>query len=135
MRQPPAEAERTIPELLQKLASETSLLVRQELELARAELVCSAQAARGPAVAFGVAGLFAVGTFGAITALLIAAIAVALPLWASALIVTALYAVITGVAIAKGRAAMYNVSLVPKRTLTTIADDVRTIRSGIERSR
>jgi hypothetical protein len=34
----PAQADRSIPELLQKLAMETTLLVRQELQLAQAEL-------------------------------------------------------------------------------------------------
>jgi hypothetical protein len=135
VRQPPVEADRSIPELLQKLASETSILVRQEVELARAEFICLAQAARRPAVAFGVAGAFGIGTIGAMTALLIAAITIAVPLWASALIVTAVYVLITGVAVAAGRSAMHDMSIVPQQTIKTITDDVRTVRSGIERAR
>lgn len=76
-------------------------------------------------MAFGVAGVFGIGTFGAMTALLIAAITIALPLWASALIVTAVYVLITGVAAAAGRSAMHDMSIVPQQTIKTITDDVR----------
>jgi uncharacterized membrane protein YqjE len=132
----PAEADRSIPELLQKLASETSLLVRQEIELARAELMRTAKEAARPATAFGVAAIFALGAFGALTALLIVAIAVALPAWAAALIVTVLYGVVAAVAVNSGRSTMRKVgSPVPKQTIETINEDVRAVRSGIARGR
>lgn len=50
---PPAEADRSIPELLQKLASETTQLVRQELRLARAEVMEAVDDAKPAATAFG----------------------------------------------------------------------------------
>lgn len=130
-----AEANLSIPELLQKLAAETSLLVRQEINLARAEIACTIKAAAKPAAAFSVAGLFGLGAFGAVTALLIAAIAVALPVWASALIVTALYGGVAAVATAIGKTACKDVNPVPQLTVNTIKEDVRTVRSAIERSR
>jgi hypothetical protein len=131
----PAEANLSISELLQKLAAETSLLVQQEIDLARAEIACTMKAAAKPAVAFGAAGLFGLGMFGALTALLIAAIATALPVWASALIVTVLYGAIAAVAAAAGKTALKHVNPVPQLTITTIKEDVRTVRSSIEQSR
>lgn len=131
----PAEASLSISELLQKLAAETSILVRQEIDLARAEIGCTMRAAARPAVAFGLAGLFGLGTFGALTALLIAAIATALPVWVSALIVTVLYGAIAAVATATGKTALKHVNPVPQQTINTIKEDVRTVRSSIEQSR
>lgn len=122
-------------ELLQKLAAETSLLVRQELELARAEIVTTARHAGRPAAEFGVATLFALGAFGALTALLIAAIAVALPVWASALIVTIFYGVVAAVTAISGRERLKRIDPVPRRAVETIKEDIRTVRSGIERGR
>jgi uncharacterized membrane protein YqjE len=136
VRDAPAQADRSIPELLQKLAAETSLLVRQELELARAEMVTTAKKAGPSVAAFGVAALFALGAFGALTALLIVAIGLALPLWASSLIVTVLYAVVAGVAAVRGRSGLKRVgNPAPQQTLETIKEDIRAVRSGIERGR
>ncbi len=128
-------ADRSITEIIQNLANETSLLVRQEIELVRAEVLSALKGAMRPAVAFGVAALFGVGTFGAVTALLIVAIAVALPLWAAAAIVSVLYGAIAAASIAFGRSAMRDVSAIPHQTIRTIKDDVRTVRSGIARGR
>lgn len=134
MRNAPAEADRPIPELLQKLASETSLLIRQEIDLARAETLGTLRKARRPAMSFGVAGIFAIGAFGALTALLIAAIAVALPVWLSALIVTVIYACVAGAGVAAGRTALKQIgSPVPKQTIQTIKEDVATVKAGIRR--
>jgi uncharacterized membrane protein YqjE len=136
MREAPPEADRPISELLQKLAAETSLLVRQELDLARAEITRTIKQAGKPAAAFGTAALFALGAFGAFTALLIAAIALAVPLWASALIVTVLYAIATAVAATRGREGLKRVgNPAPQQTLETIKEDIRTVGSGIRRGR
>jgi hypothetical protein len=135
VREAPAQSERSIRELLQNLATETSLLVRQEIELARAELSGTLKACAKPAALFGSAGLFGLGAFGAFTALLIIAIGAALPLWASALIVTLLFGVIASLAVIKGRKAMGEVNLIPTETISTIKEDIRTVRSGFERGR
>jgi VIT1/CCC1 family predicted Fe2+/Mn2+ transporter len=118
--------ERSIPELMKQLSEETSTLVRQEIDLAKAELAQKARIA-----AFGVGGLGAAGLLGlyALAALsvgVIAALALAMPVWAAALIVTATYS--TGsVAIAltgrrRLRAAM---PPAPETTVETVKEDVR----------
>lgn len=131
----PIEANLSISELLQKLAAETSLLVRQEVDLARAEITSATKAAGKPAAAFGVAGLFGVGAFGALTVLLIAALATALPVWVAALIVTVLYVVVTAFAAGMGKTFLKRVKPFPQLTVDTIKEDVRTVRSSIERAR
>ncbi|HLX26676.1 MAG TPA: phage holin family protein [Candidatus Cybelea sp.] len=134
MRNAPPEADRSIPELLQKLAAETSLLVRQEIELARVEILGTVRKAQRPAIAFGAAAIVALGAFGAFTALLISALAVALPVWASALIVTLIYAGIAIATVAAGRSALEQIgSPVPRRTIATVKEDVATVKAGIRR--
>ena len=80
--------------------------MRQEVDLAKAEITCATKAAGKPAAAFGVAGLFGLGAFGALTVLLIAALATALPVWVAALIVTVLYVVVTAIAAGMGKTSL-----------------------------
>lgn len=135
MQSAPVEADRSIPELLQRLGSDTSLLVRQELELARAELVGTLKRSREPAIAFGIAGIIALAAFGALTITFIAALSLALPVWASALIVTILYAVIAAAAIQRGRSALKSLRPVPEQTIKTVKEDVAAVKTGIDRGR
>lgn len=82
---------RSLGELVVDLRDDVKLLAKQELELAKAELVEKAKnAALGAGFVVGAAviGIFA---FVAFTILLIAALNVALPLWLAALIVTVVY--------------------------------------------
>ena len=84
--------ERPIGELVKDLAGQTSTLVRQEIQLAQAELTSKGKlAGRGAGMLAGaaVAGLLALI---ALTAVLIAALDTAMPLWLAALIVTVLWA-------------------------------------------
>jgi len=136
MRNAPAEADLSIADLLKKLAAETSLLVRQEVALARTELVGTLKRASRPAADFGIAALFAIGAFAALTTLFIAALSLALPVWAAALIVTILYSSVAAFAAMRGRTALTNVgNPVPQQTVQTLKDDITEVRAGIERGR
>jgi uncharacterized membrane protein len=83
--------------LLRELSEETSTLVRQEVQLAKAELSEKAkQAGKGAGLLAG-AAVMGVALLGAFTAFLIAVIALALSVWLAALVVTMAYAVIVAV--------------------------------------
>lgn len=69
----------------------TSVQARTELEHAKVELAEVVKKAGVGAGLFGGAGLLGLGAFAALTVALIAGIGEAMPVWASALIVTALY--------------------------------------------
>jgi hypothetical protein len=132
----PPEADRSIPELLQKLADETTTLVRQELQLARAEIMRTIGQAKEPAAEFGICAIFALGAFGALTAALIAAIAIVLPVWASALIITAIYVGLAAMGAMMGRESLKNVGPpIPKETIRTVKDDADAVRSAVRRGR
>ncbi len=136
MRNAPAQADLSIAELLQKLAAETSLLIRQEVMLARSEVLGTLKQATRPAADFGIAALFAIGAFGTLTTLFIAALSLALPVWAAALIVTVIYGAVAAFAAMRGRSSLTKIgSPIPDQTIQTIKDDITEVRAGIARGR
>src|SRR5579871_2823483 len=106
--QPPA-ADRPIPDLLMQFSAEVGTLVRKEMELARTELTAKSKEAGKSAGFFGATALFGVAAFAALTIALVAAIALALPVWAAALIVAVVYGVIAAVTAITGKASLKNI--------------------------
>jgi uncharacterized membrane protein YqjE len=118
--------ERPIGELVKDLAGQTSTLVRQEIQLAQAEVTAKGKrAGRGAGMLAGaaVAGLLALI---ALTAVLIAALDTAMPLWLAALIVTVLWAVLGAVLAAQGRKELQQAAPpVPEQTMETVKEDIQ----------
>ena len=118
--------DRPIGELVKELAGQTSTLVRQEIQLAQAEISNKGKlAGRGAGMLAGaaVAGLLALI---ALTAVLIAALDTAMPLWLAALIVTVLWAVIGAVLAARGRKELQHAGPpVPEQTVETVKEDIQ----------
>jgi hypothetical protein len=115
-------------ELLQEVAADLSRLMRQELELAKAELRDEAQqAARG-------VGMLAGAGMAALVMVLFASTALMwllgswLPLGWSALIVAALWAIVGGVLYGTGRARLRAVRP-PEQTIQTLKEDVEWART------
>ncbi len=78
--------ERPLPELLKQLAEGTTTLVRQEFELAKAELGEKGRIAGQAAGLLGAAGAIALLAGGALTACIILALDLVMPAWLAALI-------------------------------------------------
>jgi uncharacterized membrane protein YqjE len=95
--------DRPVGELLKELSNQTTTLVRQELELAKAEMTEKGKKAGLGAGMFGGAGLFGLLALGALTACVIAALATGVDLWLAALIVAVVYAAIAGSLALTGR--------------------------------
>jgi uncharacterized membrane protein YqjE len=118
--------DRPIGELLKQLANETTMLVRQELDLAKAEMREKAGKA-GPAFGmWGAAGVIALLAGGALTAFLIFALDGAMPNWLAALIVGLVYTAIAGVLYLRGKQRVEEAgSPVPEKTIETVKEDVQ----------
>ena len=95
--------DRPVGELLKELSTQTTTLARQELELAKAEMVEKGKRAGLGVGMFGGAGLFGVLALGALTTCLIAALATGMDVWLAALIVAVVYAAIAGALALAGR--------------------------------
>jgi Putative Actinobacterial Holin-X, holin superfamily III len=117
--------DRSIADLLRELSEEIGTLVRAEMQLARAEIVEKAKPAAASAVSFGGTALFGFGAFGAVTAALIAALALALPTWAAALIIAIVYGIVAYVLVENGKKKLREAEppLLPQTT-QTIKDDI-----------
>ncbi len=118
--------DRPIGELLRELANETTTLVRQELDLAKAEMREKAGKA-GPGFGmWGAAGVTGLLALGSLTAFLILALDGAMPNWLAALIVGLVYSAIAGVLYARGKHRVEEAgSPVPEKTIETVKEDVQ----------
>lgn len=118
--------ERPIADLLRQLANETTTLVRQELELAKAEMREKAGKA-GPGFGmWGAAGAAGLLSAGSLTAFLILALDGVMPNWLAALIVGLVYAAIAGVLYMNGKRRVEEVgSPVPDKTIQSVKEDVQ----------
>lgn len=118
--------ERPVAELLKQLANETTTLVRQELDLARAEMREKAGKAGAGAGMWGAAGAAALLALGSLTTFLILALDGVMPNWLAALIVGIAYAAIAGVLYLRGKQRVEEAgSLVPEQTVETLKEDAQ----------
>jgi uncharacterized membrane protein YqjE len=117
--------EQPVGELLKQLATETSTLVRQELDLAKAEMRDKGRKA-GPGLGMlGAAGVAGLLTLGALTAFLILVLDEAMPAWLAALIVTVVYAAVAGFLYMRGKERVADAgSPAPQQTIETLKEDV-----------
>jgi Putative Actinobacterial Holin-X, holin superfamily III len=117
--------ERSIGDLFAKLSSETSTLIRQEMELARAELTEKGRQAGKGAGLFGGAATVALLGAGAITAGIVLLLDLALPAWLAAIIVGLVYVGVAALLGLKGRDEMQAATPpVPEETVDTVKEDV-----------
>ena len=117
--------ERSIGELFSKLSNETSTLIRQEMELARAELTEKGKEAGKGAGLFGGAGAVALLGAGALTAGIILLLDLAIAGWLAAILVGLVYVAVAAVLGLKGRDRIQAATPpVPEQTVDTVKEDV-----------
>jgi uncharacterized membrane protein YqjE len=117
--------ERPIGELVKDLSSQTSTLVRQEIELARAELQQKGKLAGKGAGMLGGAAIAAVLALGALTAGLVALLDTAMATWVAALIVMALWAIVALVLAKAGQKSLQKATPPAPQTVETVKEDIQ----------
>jgi MFS family permease len=128
--------ERPIGELLKQLSQETTTLVKQELDLAKAEVAQKGQQAGKGAGMFGGAGVMGLMALGALTAFFILLLDGAVPNWAAALIVAAVYGVIAGVLALQGRNKLKEATPpVPEQAVDSVKEDVQWAKTRTQSAR
>lgn len=120
---------RSTAELVKDLSRQASLLVRQEIQLAKTEVAEKGKRAGAGAAAIAaaaVAGLLGLGT---LTAFLVLALDGAMPAWTAALVVTFTWAAV-GVGLALyGREKLREAGTpVPEKTIETLKEDMEWIK-------
>ena len=128
--------ELSIPELMRQLSDQTATLVRQELELAKAELTVKGKRVGVGAGMFGAAGVFGVYALGALTAAVIMALGLAMSGWVAALIVGVVYGAVAGALALTGRSNVRRgVPPVPEQTVETVRQDVAVAKQRAQEGR
>ena len=136
MDQQATHTDRPLADLARQLSLQTTELVRHEVELAKAELRVKGKRAGMGASMFGGAGAFGVYALGALTAAIIAGIAEALPVWAAALIVAAVYGAIAGILALRGRKKVQQATPpLPEETVHSVKEDVRYTKQRAQEAR
>jgi uncharacterized membrane protein YqjE len=113
-------------ELLKQLSEKSSELVRQELELAKAELSEKGKQAGKGAGILGAAGVIGLLAAGALTAFLILLLSEAMDAWVAALIVTVVYGAVAAVLGLRGRDKVReSMPPAPEETVESVKEDVQ----------
>jgi MFS family permease len=122
--------------LLKDLSAQTTTLIRQEIELAKAELTEKGKQAGIGAGMFGGAGLFALYGVGALVAGAILALSTAVAGWLAALIVAVVLFAVAGVLALLGKSRTARaLPPVPEQTVETVKEDVRYTKEHVAESR
>ena len=128
--------DRPVAELVRQLSDQTTTLVRQEIELAKAEMTAKGKQVGMGAGAFGGAGLIGLYAVGAITACLILALSTAIAGWLAALIVGVVYAAIAGVlALIGKKKTQAGAPPVPERAISSTKEDVEWAKTRAKTAR
>ena len=118
--------ERPLAGLLKQLSEETTRLVHQEIELAKAELTQKGRQAGAGAGLFGGAGAVGFLALAALTACFILALDAVMPAWLAALLVAVVYGAVAAVLAVRGRAKVRQATPpVPQQTIETVKEDVQ----------
>jgi membrane protein len=117
--------ERSASELLRDLSQQTGDLVRQEMELAKAELREKGKVAGMGAGMFGGAGLVGLYAVGALIAAAILGLATAVDAWLAALIVAVVLGAVAGILALSGKKKVEQASPpVPEQAIESSKEDV-----------
>jgi len=129
--------ERPLGEVAKELTSDLSLLVRQEIQLARAELTQQARSAVPAVAMFAGAAVAALCALGAVTAFLVLLFSLFLDSWLAALVVTLLLAAVAGVLALQGKKILARATQKPplEETIETVKEDVQWVKTRASSAR
>jgi uncharacterized membrane protein YqjE len=130
---PRVTAEPSTSELVQRASEQISRLVRDELALAKAELTEKGKHAGVGIGLFGGSGVIALYGVGAAIATVIIALAIVLPAWLAALIVTVGLFLLAGLLALVGRSQVKRaVPVVPAEAKDSIQADIDTVTAAVK---
>jgi hypothetical protein len=125
-------ARQGLPELLRSIGTDLSLLIRQQVALAKEEMRgIAAEKATGGAL-LAAAAVFALFVLGFASLAGAAALDLVLPRWAALLIVAGIYLVLAVIAVVIGRNALA-APATPERTKQTVKEDLEWAKRKLQR--
>lgn len=126
----------SLAELVKQLSEQTTRLVHQEIELAKAELTVKGKRAGLGAGMFGGAGVFGFYAVGALTAAAILALSLAVTGWLAALIVAVALAAVAGVLALQGKNKVQQATPpIPEQATESVKEDVQWAKAKAQAAR
>lgn len=129
---PPDLSDRSAGELVKRATEQISALVRDEMRLARAELVEKGKHAGLGAGMFGLGGALALYGLAVLIAAAVLGLAEAVPAWAAALIVGVLLLAAAGILALTGKKQLKQAAPpVPSAALSSVKDDIHAVQTAV----
>ena len=125
--------QRSLGELFKELASDTGILVRKEVELAKTEMAGKAKVVAKDGAMIAGGGVLAYYASFLLLAALVLALGTVMPLWASALIVGVVLAAVAGVLAFIGVKKLKKVDPAPRETIRTLKENQLWLREQMSR--
>jgi uncharacterized membrane protein YqjE len=123
--------QRSVPEILEDIASNLAEIVQAEFRLAKTELKEGAERVAGPGAALGAGVALAIYGLGFLLLAAVYALALVMAGWLAALIVGGVLVVAAGVLIGAGAMKLRRINLTPGKTIRTLEEDVQWAKQQI----
>ena len=126
------QMQRSVPEILEDIASNLTQIVQAEFRLAKTELKEGAEKVAGPGAALGVGVVRAFYGLGFLLLAAVHALSLVMAGWLATLIVGGVLMVVAGILISAGGMKMKQVNLTPDKTIQTLEEDVQWAKQQIK---
>src|SRR5947209_9992720 len=127
----PDKQDRSIGELFSELASETGLLIRQEIALAKVELTQKATYVGRNVGYLVLGGAVAYAALLALLAAIIILLATVIAWWLAALVVAVLVGIVASVLVSKALTALKKTEVAPRQTVATLKEDAQWVKQQV----
>ncbi|HWO29561.1 MAG TPA: phage holin family protein [Candidatus Acidoferrum sp.] len=123
---------RSVPQILEDIASNLTHIVQAEFRLAKSELKEGAEKVAGPGATLGAGVALAFYGLGFLLLAAVYALSLVMAGWLAALIVGAVLTVAAGILIAAGGTKLKRVNLAPDKTIRSLEEDVQWAKQQIK---
>ncbi|MGD0402442.1 MAG: phage holin family protein [Candidatus Acidiferrales bacterium] len=124
--------QRSVPEVLEDIASNLAQLVQAEFRLAKTELKEGAEKVALPGATLGAGVVLALYGLGFLLLAAVYALSLVMAGWLAALIVGGVSALAAGILISAGGMKLKRVNLTPDKTIRTLEEDVQWAKQQIK---
>ncbi|HWO27347.1 MAG TPA: phage holin family protein [Candidatus Acidoferrum sp.] len=126
------QMQRSVPEILEDIASNLTQLVQAEFRLAKSELKEGAERVAGPGATLGAGAVLAFYGLGFLLLAAVYALSLVMAPWLATLIVGGALVVAAGTLIGAGGTKLKRVNLMPDKTMRTLEEDVQWAKQQIK---
>jgi uncharacterized membrane protein YqjE len=124
--------QRSVPEILEDIATNLTQIVQAEVRLAKTELKEGAARAAGPGAAVGAGVVLAFYGLGFLLLAAVYALSMVMAGWLATLIVGGVLMVAAGILVGVGATKLKRVNLTPDKTIRTLEDDLQWAKQQVK---